>query len=480
MSEPTSPTRDPSSLQETSSTTSVRERPTGDREAGDAGEGGAAGSAREGTGKATKFGGKAAREQSGMDIPRKAPRSKKRYIYGALALAALIGITYYLSTLERAAPTVDRATVWVDTVQRGEMLRQVRAAGNLVPEQIYHVAAESPGRVVRMHHLPGVEVEPGTVLAELTNPDLQLALDNAEQGLLAADANYENLQAELQSQLMSLQSQAATVEADYESARLQADREQELFDEGLTSELNLNLQNTRAQMLARRHELEQQRLDVFRDSMEARLAAERATVEQRRSEYARRRNELEQMTVRAGVAGVLREMDLEVGQRVNPGDTLAVIVQPEHLKAELRVDQTQAKDIVIGQPARVDTRNGVVPGRVARIDPAVQDGVVRVDVELLADELPAGARPDLAVDGTIEIERLDDVLYVGRPAYGQSEQSVGLFKLTEDESHAVRATVQLGRSSVNTIEIRGGLEEGDQVILSDMSRWDGVDRVRLR
>lgn len=433
----------------------------------------------EGEEDSVKFG-KAAREQSGMDIPRDAPKSKKRYIYGALAVLAIAGITYFLSTMERAAPTVDRATVWVDTVKRGEMLRQVRGPGTLVPEEIYHVSAETAGRVAELNYLPGVEVEPDTVLLELTNPDVELALDSAEQQLRAAEADYESTRVQLESQLMNLESQAATVEADYQQARLQADRERQLFEEGLTSELELELRMNRAEMLARRNELEQRRLEIFEEQMEAQLAATRAGVQQRRSEYQRRLSEVSSMKVTAGVDGVLREMDLEVGQRVNPGDTLAVVVQPKHLKAELRIDQTQAKDIQIGQPAEIDTRNGIIDGRVTRIDPAVQDGVVQVDVELLADELPAGARPDLSVDGTIEIERLDDVLYVGRPAYGQANQRVGLFALTEDGEHAVRTNVELGASSVNTIVVRDGLQEGDQVILSDMSRWDGVDRVRLQ
>lgn len=414
-----------------------------------------------------------------MDIPREPPKNYKRYIYGAIAVVAIIGITYGLSQLEQAAPTVDRATVWVDEVKRGEMVRQVRGPGTLVPMQVFHVTSEVGGRVEQTPLLAGVQVEPETVLVELSAPAVELAYRNAEQSLRAAEARYENRRVELQTQLLQRQAQAATVQADFHQARLTAERDQELYDEGLTSQLELELSQTRAEELATRNEIEKRRVTMFEQSIDVQLAVERAQLEQARAEFEDARADVESLTVRAGVNGVLRELDLEVGQRVQPGELLAVVVDPNHLKAELRIDQTQAKDIALGQPASIDTRNGLISGEVSRIDPAVQDGVVQVDVELLDEELPQGARPDLSVDGTIEIERLEDVLYVGRPAYGQSESRVGLFKLTDGGDYAVRVNVQLGRSSVNTIEIRNGLEEGDDVILSDMSRWDGVDRIRL-
>jgi HlyD family secretion protein len=416
-----------------------------------------------------------------MDIARPDRARKKRlrwaaYIVGALILVPLITIA--LSRLEPAAPTVEKATVWVDTVKRGEMLRQVRGSGTLVPLEIRWIPAATEGRVERIVLLAGTPVEPDTVILELSNPQLQQEALDAEMALRRVEAEYANLRVQLDSLLLTQQAEAARIESEYIEARLTAERDAELAKLGLASDLNYRVSKARAESLATRHELEQKRLGMASKSMTAQLEAMQAQVEQRRALYGLRRTQVEGLKVRPGIRGVLQRVPVEVGQQVLPGANLAQVADPTRLKAELRIPATQARDIQLEQVASIDTRNGLIPGHVIRIDPAVQDGTVLVDVALDA-ALPRGARPDLNIDGTVELERLQNVLYVGRPAFGQEDSRVTLFRLTEGGREANRVQVALGRSSVSTIEIREGLQEGDQVILSDMSNWDAFDRVRL-
>lgn len=418
-----------------------------------------------------------------MDVKREGVARKKK-IRGAIiagtVFAGIAAISFGLSRLEPAAPSVNRATVWMDDVKRGEMIRQVRGPGTLevLPEAITWVAARTRGRVDRRLLLPGVEVEPDTIILELSNPELDQELRDAEYQLRAQKAELADLRVTVESQYLNQQSMAMTVASDYRQAQLQAEADTRLHAENLIGELIVKRSQVRAEELATRNELEQQRLEIATASVDAQLAAKRATVEQFRALYNLRRSQKAALTVRAGISGVLQEVPVEVGQEVTPGANLARVAQPDKLKAQLRIAETQAKDIEVGQKAIIDTRNGVIDGRVIRIDPAVQEGTVTVDVELIG-ALPKGARPDLSVDGTIELKRLDDVLYVGRPAYGQAESTIGLFKLLDDGETAVRTQVRLGRSSVNTIEVIQGLNEGDQVILSDTSAWDAYNRIRL-
>ena len=416
-----------------------------------------------------------------MDIQREGVARKKkirRAIYAGAGLVAILLITLALSRLEPAAPSVKRATVWMDVVKRGSMLRQVRGPGTLVPVEIRWIAARTNGRVERVLTLPGVIVEADTVLIEMSNPELEQTALDAEYQLRAAEASLEDLKVRLESQVLNQRAMAASVQAEFSQAKLQAEADQDLHNQGLIGDLTLKLSQVTADELVTRNELEQERLKIASDSVKAQLAAENARVEQVRALYTLRKNQVSALKVRAGIAGVLQQMPMEVGQEVTPGTTLAKVAQPEKLKAELRIAETQAKDIEVGQKASIDTRNGVIEGEVMRVDPAVLEGTVTVDVALVG-ELPKGARPDLSVDGTIEIERLENVLYVGRPAYGQANSTIGLFKLLEDGEIAVRVQVRLGKSSVNTIELMEGLLEGDQVILSDTSAWDAYDRIRL-
>jgi HlyD family secretion protein len=414
-----------------------------------------------------------------VDIPRQTKKSKRRIGYIAGAAAAVIFATVALARLEPAAPVVDRGTVWTDTVRRGTMVRQVRGPGTLVPEQIRYISAVTAGRVERVLALPGIEVEEGTMLLELSNPDVERQILEAQRQLTTSEAEFANLQASLENQRLSQESAVASARSEYREAQRQATLNEEMATRGLIATMDLSRARDRAEELGTRLEIEVKRLEFISRSMQAQLAAQRSQIERLRGIVDFQREQKESMVVRAGTRGVLREIPLQEGQWVNPGANLAVVVQPERLKAELRIPETQARDLTVGQVAAIDTRNGVVPGRVVRIDPAVQNGTVRVDVAL-EGELPRGARPDLSVDGTVEIERLEDVLYVGRPAYGQAESMVGLFKLVEGGRSAVRTNVRLGRSSVNTIEVVDGLQEGEVVILSDMSTWDSADRVRLQ
>jgi HlyD family secretion protein len=416
-----------------------------------------------------------------MDIPRESAIRKRRIrraIYVVIGLLVIGSVSLGLSRLKPAAPSVDKATVWVDTVKRGPMLLQVRGLGSLVPEEILWIPAITDGRVVRRFILPGTPVKADTVIMELTNPEQEQATLDADWQLKAAEAQYKSLKAQLDSQLLDQKAAAATVQSDYTEANLNAEKDTELAKLGLGAELNAKITRAKAEALATRNDIEKQRLAVSAASVKAQLDAQQARVEQLRALYELKKAQLDSLRVRAGADGVLQELEVEVGQRVTEGTILAKVVQPTKLKAQLKIPETQAKDVQIGQSASVDTRNGLIAGHVMRVDPAVQNGTVTVDVKL-DGPLPKGARPDLSVEGTIELENLADVVYVGRPAFGQPNSTVGIFKLDEDGKGASRVQVKLGRASVNSVEILGGLEPGDKVILSDMSAWDAFNRVRL-
>ena len=416
-----------------------------------------------------------------MDIPRKSGsrnRQVRRIIYGLLAIIAVGVITVGVSRLKPAAPTVERSTVWIDTVKRGSMLRQVRGLGTLVPEEIRWIPAQTQGRVERILVKPGTDVSADTVLLDLTNPEVEQAALEATSQLKGAEAEYTSLRVQLEKRLLDQKATAATVQADYSQAKLQAEVNEELSKQGLISQLNLKVSKVRAEELATRNSIEEKRLSITSDEIKAQLAVQQERVSQLRTMAALRRSQVDALKVRAGIDGVLQQMPVEVGQSVTPGTNLARVSDPKRLKAEIRIAETQIKDVLIGQPVTVDTRNGTVPGVVARIDPASQNATVTVDVTLTG-ELPKGARPDLSVDGTIELERLDDILYVGRPVHGQDYSSVGLFKLVDGGKQAVRVTVKLGRSSVSTIEVIEGLREGEQVVLSDTAQWDSAPTINL-
>ncbi len=414
-----------------------------------------------------------------MDIPRSpVNRKPRRVIYGAGVAALLVLTTLGLKGLKPAAPQVDRDTIWIDSVQRGALVLQVRGPGTLVPERVRWISAVTAGRVERRLAEIGQAVKAETVLLVLSNPDVQLEALESERQLTAAQGDRVNLRTSLESQRLNQQGAVAVARSEYLEAKRNAVAAESLAAKELISVMEASRARDRVEELATRYEVEERRLAVLSDAMSSQLALQEAQVDRLRAVTDFQRGRVRSMEVRAGASGILQDLTLEVGQWAQPGATLARIVEPGRLKAVLRIPETQAKDIVIGQPASIDTRNGVVAGRVSRIDPAVQNGTVTVDVAL-EGELPRGARPDLSVDGTIEVERLKDVLYVGRPAYGQGQSSVGLFRLVEEGRAAVRVNVELGRTSVNTVEIRGGVQPGDKVIISDMSRWDGYDRVRV-
>jgi HlyD family secretion protein len=420
-----------------------------------------------------------------MDIQRPASvaRQKKlrRIFFGAAGIIVIAAVSVVLARLKPAAPTVERATVWVDTVKRGPMLRQVRGLGTLVPvdEARRWVAAQTQGRVERIVLRPGAVVTPETVVLELSDQQLQQQLTDAENQLRAAEADLASLQARLNTERLTQRSVAATVGADYEAAKLDKEVNESLAKDGLVSNLTLKQSSVRAESLATRYKIEQDRVEVAEQNFKAQLQSQQARIDQLRSLYALRRTQVDQLRVRAGMNGVLEQVPVEVGQQIAPGANLARVADPNRLQAELRIAETQARDLALGQVAQVDTRQGIIPGKVSRIDPTAVQGTVTVIVQL-SGELPRGARPDLSVDGTVEIERLDNVLNVGRPAFGQEQSTVGLFKVDPVTNEATRVQVQLGRSSVNTIEVLGGLNQNDQVILSDMSAWDTYDRIRLR
>ncbi|HEU5181155.1 MAG TPA: HlyD family efflux transporter periplasmic adaptor subunit [Candidatus Polarisedimenticolia bacterium] len=407
-----------------------------------------------------------------------ANKRKRRIWIGAGGAVLVALVTFGLSRLEPAAPSIEKGTVWMDTVKRGPMLRQVRGSGTLVPEEIRWIPAVTEGRVERRVVLPGTAVKTDTVILELSNPELEVAATDAASELHAAEAEATNLKVQLESALLTQRAAAAGVQSDYRQAALQAQADDELAKNGLVADITQKLSRMRAEELKGRSEIEDSRLEMSARAAEAQLAVQQARVDRFRAAYKLRQDQLSALKVRAGVEGVLQLIPVEVGQRVQPGANLARVAEPGRLKAEVRIAETQARDIQIGQVASIDTRNGIIPGKVSRIDPSVQNGTVTVDVAL-EGALPKGARPDLTVDGTIELERLTDVLFVGRPAFGGEQSTVGLFKLEPGGSSASRVQVKMGRSSVNSVEILDGLKEGDQVILSDMSAWDAFDRVRL-
>jgi HlyD family secretion protein len=416
-----------------------------------------------------------------MDIARPSQARQKRIrriVYGGAGLATVLLITLGLARLKPAAPKVDRATVVIEAVKRGPMLRQVHGIGTLVPEEIRWIPAATEGRVERIVVLPGTAVKSDTVILELSNPEAELQALDAESQLRAAEAQYIELKVRLESQRLDQEAAAARVQADYHQARLRADADKQLAKEGIIADITLQISTVAADELANRHRLEQQRLSINDESVKAQLAVQEAQVEQRRALARLRRSQFQALRVRAGMDGVLQQVPVEVGARVSPGANLARVAQPGKLKAVVKVAETQARDIQPGQSASVDTRNGVIQAHVIRVDPAVQNGTVTVDLGL-DGALPKGARPDLSVDGTVELERLDDVLYMGRPAQAQADGLVGLFKVAEGGGEATRVKVKLGRSSVSVIEVVEGLKQGDQVVLSDTSAWDAYDRIRL-
>jgi len=418
-----------------------------------------------------------------MDIARpefKKQKRRKQAVIGIIAVliatAAFVGV----SRLKPAAPSIERSTVWTDTVKRGPMLRQVRGLGTLVPspEDVRQIPAETEATVMRIRVLPGTQVTADTVLLEMSNPQTEQAAADADLQLKAAEAELKSLKVKLDSDLMTQRAGAATVSADYSQAQLQAETDKELYNLGVISGLTYKASSGKANELNTRNNIENERLQINQQAIRSQLAVQEAKVDEMRALADLKKKQLNDLKVRAGISGVLVDLPLQVGQHVQPGTMLAKVVQPEHLMASLKIPETQARDVQINEPATIDTHNGVASGTVMRVDPAVQNGTVTVDVRITG-ELPKGARPDLSVDGTIDLEKLDNVLYVGRPAFGQENSTISLFRLDPQGQDAVRVPVKVGRASVNAIQILEGLHEGDTVILSDMSRWDNAERIRL-
>jgi HlyD family secretion protein len=415
-----------------------------------------------------------------MDIARPTALRNKRIkqsIYGLIVLVAAGAISVGLSRMKPAAPSVDRATVWVDSVKRGEMLRQVRGLGTLVPEEVRWIPATTDGIIEEVRHMAGDSVKSDTIILVMSNPDVLHAATDAELQVKSSEADLANLRATLRNQIVNQQSEQAGVESDYRRAEVDYQANQQLAKDGLVSEVIMKKSELTVKELTEKNEMEKKKVQIISESADAQISAQQTRVDQYRAIYELRKKQLEELNVRAGADGVVQQVPVEPGQRVAPGTILAKVAEPGRLKAELQVAETQAKDVVLGLFASIDTRNGIIQGQVSRIDPASVNGNVKVDVHLTG-EYPKGARPDLSVDGTIDIERIPSVLYVGRPAFGQAESTVGIFKL-QAGGEASRVQVKLGRTSVNTIEIVDGLREGDQVVLSDMSAWDSYDRVRL-
>jgi len=416
-----------------------------------------------------------------MDKPREGHAEKRRLRRNLLIVAiavVVVSITVGISRLEPAAPSVDKDTLFMGDVTRGPMMRDVRGPGTLVPVDIRIVSLPVEGRVERIPALAGVSVQPDTVILEMTNPELEQNLFEAESELRAAEANIEDLRAQLDSQLLSQQSQVTQAESEAEQARLQVDADQKLFKDQLIPEINFKKSKMQAEQLVKRAKIEKERFEKARRSNEAQLAAQRARVGQARALYELRQRQVSSLKVRAGIPGVLQELPVQVGQRMAPGTTLARVARPETLKAELRIPEVQAKDVVRGMPALIDTRNGIISGRVERVAPSVQEGSVTVDVTL-EGPLPKGARPSLNVDGTIQLQRLADVIQVQRPSFGAANTKVEMFKVIDGGKQAVRVPVEFGVSSVQTMEIKSGLQPGDKVILSETSQYDGHDTLNL-
>ncbi len=416
-----------------------------------------------------------------MDIARPDHTRRKRIrraLWGGAAVLAVGAITLGLSKLKPAAPGVERGTVWIDTVKRGPMVRDVRGQGTLVPEDIRWIPATTQARVERIRLRPGTTVDASSVILDLSNPQLEQELREAELKLSGEEASLANLRVQSQNEALAQEAATANIEADYKKAVLQAEANEQLAKKGIVADIVLKQSKLDAEQLSSRYAIAKKQLASYSESIQARLAVQQSEVEQARAAVKLKQQQVDDLHVHAGFAGVLQVVPVDVGQQVAPGANLARVADPSRLKAELKIPETQAKDIQPGQTASVDTRIAVVSGRVVRIDPSVQNGTVTVDVTF-TEPLPKGARPDLSVDGTIELERLRDVLFVGRPAFGQERSAVGLFKVQPDGT-AARVQVTLGATAVNVVEIRSGLNAGDQVILSDMSNWDAFDRIRLQ
>src|ERR1700757_4259480 len=418
-----------------------------------------------------------------MDIARpefKERKRKRQVAIGSAVIVVVLVLTVFVYRLRPAAPTVERGTVWTDSVKRGSMLRQVRGIGSLVPSQesVLQIPAETEATIIRIRMLPGTIVHADSVLVEMSDPTVEQAAVDAHLQWKAAEAEYQSQRMKLESDLMNQKAGAATVKADYNQTQLQSQTDKALFDLGVISGLAYKASKSKADELTIRNGLEDQRLESTRKAIDAQLSQLQAKVDQMRVLAQLKQKQLDALKVRAGIDGVLVDLPLQVGQHVSPGTMLAKVVEPDHLMAPLKIAETQARDVQIGEPASIDTHNGVVAGTVMRVDPAVQNGTVTVDVKLTG-ELPKGARPDLSVDGTIDLERLENVLYVGRPAFGQENSTISLFKVDPNGRDANRVPVKVGRASVNSIQVDEGLRERDVVILSDMSRWDNAERIRL-
>jgi HlyD family secretion protein len=428
-----------------------------------------------------------------MDVKREGAGRKrliKRIVIGIVLLGSVAGMTVAVGRLKPAVPTVERSTIWPDTVKKGDMLRQVRGLGTLVPEDVLWIPAPVDGRITKINVLAGAVMKPDTIILELENPDVQLDAVKAEFDLKAAEADLTNLRVTLASTTFDKKAAAATVSSDYQQAKLAADRDVQLEKAGLVPDLTMRLSSAKASELATRNDIEENRLKIIDEATMAQIEAQKVKVEQFRAIYALKKKQVDELTVRAGYTGILQQLGasaaagattsapLEVGQKVTAGTILAKIAQPQKLKADLKITETEAKDIALGQPAEIDTRNGVIPGKVIRIDPASVNGTVTVDVQLLG-ALPQGARPDLSVDGTIELEKLHDVLYIARPVFGQPNSDATIFLIGKDNQTCTRTKVKFGKASVNAIEIAGGLRLGDQVILSDMNQWDNHNEIKL-
>jgi HlyD family secretion protein len=416
-----------------------------------------------------------------MDIKREGVARRKtirRVLYLTVTLGAVAALGWRINQLKPAAPTVERATVWIDAVKRGPMLREVRGLGTLVPEDILWIPAAFDSQVSKILAQSGDDVKPDKVLLVLTNPDMELAATDLEWQVRQAEANYADLKVRLQSQTFDQQSVVAGAQSDLKQAALTRDKQEQLGKLELAADIDVKLAIAKWEQADSKYKMEKQKLDIMKESVDAQLDAQKVQIEKLRAALQLKKQQVAELTVRAGIAGRMQEMTLQVGQRVRPGDVLAKVAQPWKLMARLQIAETQAKDILLGQKAEIDTRNGVIAGRVSRIDASIVNGTRTVDCRLTG-ALPKGAVPDLSVDGTIEIERLANVVYVGRPVFGQPNSQVSLFKLEPDGQGANRVVVKLGRSSVNTIEVVDGLKVGDQVILSDMSAQDQNPRIRL-
>ena len=416
-----------------------------------------------------------------MDKPREGVAARKRKRRILIITGGALGVllaTFALSRLKPAAPSVDRSSVWIDTVKRGPMVRQVRGLGTLTPEEIRWLPANTEGRVEKILIWPGTKVEPGDVILELSSPELEQSAAEAVSKAKGAEAVLASARATLQRELLDQESKTTAAHSAYQQAKMERETNDQLAKNGLVAELVYKTSKIKEEECAKTDEIEQKRLAFSRDSIEPQLASQQAAVDQANQLAKLKLDQVEALHVRAGMAGVLQQLPVQIGQRVKVGDNLARVADPTKLKAQIKIAETQAKDIQPNQQATIDTRNGVVKGHATRVDPAVEQGTVTVDVAF-DEPLPKGARPDLSVDGTIELERLDNVVFVGRPAFGQENNTVSMFKLVPGSSEALRTPVKLGKSSVNTIEIVSGLNPGDQVILSDTSAWDSHDRIRL-